>query len=612
MDKRFFITVNRMAKTLAVIIALALIPPLIPAAGPVATGGAAYAAGMVPEIVIEKLFSEPSDSIPVRFLVTDESGNTVNLSSVSISISKSGVSSETLAILNEQDDLTNGIITLSHGARVSIQGGDPGGNVYIVTELTPSGYADPEISGDFLSKGSDSARTKSLAFETPVVTFTNTKLPTGSLTVGKELAVAYADWGVNSDTEYHISVEELDDSGNPAGLVFVRDTAGAADYYRVGSVDAGGPYYYNGLICGAGDLVTEIPFTETRPVMLSNLRLGGRYEVREIEEDGSHYTTTYTGNGLPLMDGATITVTNTYVHGTGNLTIKKELYGEYSDLGVDESTIFKATVADLHGRPGPGGEPNILRFKNTPESNGSYFCVGNEIDGFSGEYQSAYITEIPFTAGKPVVLTNLWASEYDVRESAPTPAPVATTYDGDPVELPTDGNAVVIIANTYVKPAVKSDGSEDPPTDPTKDNDPETKDPDDEDTPAEESDADESANDPSDSDNPTETANMTRYAPPGGSDPYIPPNPTLPGHSIEPGDDGRYIEFDEEGVPLGEWRWEEVIEEWIFDEYPPLGSLPRTGADNLPGLLIILACLSVAGPVLIQKRTSAYHAKHNK
>ncbi|MCL1805003.1 MAG: hypothetical protein FWG28_03230 [Clostridiales bacterium] len=485
------------------------------------------------------------------------------------------------------------------------------GNVYIVSEVVPPGFSNPAISGDYGEKGSNYATVTADSSEFPVLTFTNSKV--GGLTIRKELAVAYADWGVKNDTEFKAEIMDLDAPGSPA-LVFVRDTDGSADYYCVGNASSGGPYYYGGAACGAGSLVTSIPFAAANPVTLANMPLGKRYEVKEIDENGLHYTTTYAGNGLPLTDGAAVTVTNTYVHGTGNLTIRKALFGDYKDMGVGESTVFTATIADLHGTPDAGGGPNILRFKKQPEANGSYYCVGNEVDGFSGGYTGEYIIEIPFTAAKPTVLTNLWAGEYQVMESASDPAPAAVTYDEGPTLLPTDGNAVASIANTYTKPAVKPPADGDPATDPPKDDDKDTEDPDPDDPDGEEPPADpddpDDPRDPDDPDGPRGTANITIYAPPGGSDPYIPPNPTVSGHAIEPGDDGIFIEFDEEGVPLGEWHWEEVIEEWIFEEYPPLGSLPITGAAGLAWSSVLLACLSAAFLLLIVRSKSAYTGKH--
>ena len=58
-------------------------------------------------------------------------------------------------------------------------------------------------------------------------------------------------------------------------------------------------------------------------------------------------------------------------------------------------------------------------------------------------------------------------------------------------------------------------------------------------------------------------------------------------------------------MPLGEWRWDEETERWIFDEYPPLDRLPRTGAiakDKSPsaGFLTVLFLLAIAGAALIR------------
>ncbi|MDR2770817.1 MAG: hypothetical protein LBB57_02140, partial [Clostridiales Family XIII bacterium] len=87
--------------------------------------------------------------------------------------------------------------------------------------------------------------------------------------------------------------------------------------------------------------------------------------------------------------------------------------------------------------------------------------------------------------------------------------------------------------------------------------------------------------------------------PPGGGDPPPPPPgedpstepgegenpnereeptvPETPGRNVVPGENGVYIELDENGIPLGEWRWDEPTQQWIFDEYPPLADLPQTG-----------------------------------
>jgi fimbrial isopeptide formation D2 family protein len=96
--------------------------------------------------------------------------------------------------------------------------------------------------------------------------------------------------------------------------------------------------------------------------------------------------------------------------------------------------------------------------------------------------------------------------------------------------------------------------------------------------------------------------------------PSEPPAVAAPGNSLIPGPNGGYIEIDENGVPLGEWHWDEEEERWIFDEYPPLDRLPQTGAiakDEWPstGFLTVLFLLAIAGAARIRfgkgRRTAA-------
>lgn len=88
--------------------------------------------------------------------------------------------------------------------------------------------------------------------------------------------------------------------------------------------------------------------------------------------------------------------------------------------------------------------------------------------------------------------------------------------------------------------------------------------------------------DPSEPTDPGETTAPTTPITP-------PPVPTAPGNTLEPSENG-YIEFDENGTPLGEWTYDEELDEWIFDEFPPLGNLPLTGylAQNNRWLYLVL------------------------
>ena len=99
--------------------------------------------------------------------------------------------------------------------------------------------------------------------------------------------------------------------------------------------------------------------------------------------------------------------------------------------------------------------------------------------------------------------------------------------------------------------------------------------------------------DDGDSEPPTESPTEPPQTP-GGNDPNVPPNPIVPGHVLVPGDeDGVYVELDDNGVPSGEWHWDDNDKIWIFEEYPPLSFLPRTGDGSAASayLIIILVML---------------------
>ena len=79
---------------------------------------------------------------------------------------------------------------------------------------------------------------------------------------------------------------------------------------------------------------------------------------------------------------------------------------------------------------------------------------------------------------------------------------------------------------------------------------------------------------------------------------------TTDGNTLEEGEDGNYIEVDPAGVPLGEWHWDDDLEEWVFEEYPPpLANLPQTGLSNISDLLAIIGIVFMAtGLTLIPRK----------
>ena len=98
---------------------------------------------------------------------------------------------------------------------------------------------------------------------------------------------------------------------------------------------------------------------------------------------------------------------------------------------------------------------------------------------------------------------------------------------------------------------------------------------------------------------------------PGGRDSETPPLPTIEGHQLVPGDDNTFIELDEEGVPLGQWSYDDEEEMWIFEEFPPLGGLPDTGAGRVSNMYLLfgVSLLGMAAVQLLGRKRRLTHGK---
>jgi uncharacterized repeat protein (TIGR02543 family) len=66
---------------------------------------------------------------------------------------------------------------------------------------------------------------------------------------------------------------------------------------------------------------------------------------------------------------------------------------------------------------------------------------------------------------------------------------------------------------------------------------------------------------------------------PGGGDADVPPTPHKQGNTVEPAEDDTWIENDGEGNPLGEWRWDEDEQLWVFSEYAASDEELQSGDD---------------------------------
>jgi len=81
----------------------------------------------------------------------------------------------------------------------------------------------------------------------------------------------------------------------------------------------------------------------------------------------------------------------------------------------------------------------------------------------------------------------------------------------------------------------------------------------------------------------------------GSRDTLAPRNPITPptnGGGVIMSEDGRWLAIDSQGVPLGEWIWDEYHEVWVFEEFTQqnglLGVIPQTGLpDNTMNWLLL-------------------------
>lgn|GEM_PF-2845802 len=119
--------------------------------------------------------------------------------------------------------------------------------------------------------------------------------------------------------------------------------------------------------------------------------------------------------------------------------------------------------------------------------------------------------------------------------------------------------------------------------------------------------------------------NLTTAPPaPGGNNPEIAPITNAPTNTLIASEDGTmWFEFDEDGVPLGAWVWDDATDMWIFDEDVPLAYfpaapvgaglvtgvastlMPQTGLNSLSttfGLLFIFIAVIAVGTLMLIKQ----------
>ncbi|MCL2548800.1 MAG: DUF5979 domain-containing protein, partial [Symbiobacteriaceae bacterium] len=314
------------------------------------------------------------------------------------------------------------LITLTAGQPVTIT--NLWANVtYEVEELSGANYAiSYQGNGVMFEEGQNST-----------VTVTNTfSSGTGNLIIDKRLAGSFTDWGVDNATVFKVTIKDttLDNY-----LLFKTVPEIDGSYRCIGNNVGGLSETYT------GETTMELPVSGQQPLIISNLWLGAVYVAEEAASP--HSKPSYTGNGAVYTPGqnSSITITNTYEHGTGAIIVKKDLAGSYGGWGVNNNTTFEVTIRDRT-------DNNTLLFKTTPEADGTFRCIGNDVNGLSEAYSGETTTKLTFSAGRPLAVSNLWANHvYEVIETAGSHLDVA--YIGNGTAFQDGQNSVVTVVNTY-------------------------------------------------------------------------------------------------------------------------------------------------------------------
>jgi hypothetical protein len=407
----------------------------------------------------------------------------------------------------------------------------------------------------------------------------------GLLVISKELEGSPHDWGVDGSTVFGARIKCL----NTGKYMLLTETDG--QYFHTDFDDRGTLIKFSQ---GFAAVVRDIP--------------AGEYE---IEESGGRYQTRYVYNANVNAVSFTeddnhearheVRVINTYESGEGAVIVEKRLAGYPRHWGANNATVFGAFVRDADNK-------SFLRF-GARVSN-TYSLIGdNGVDirpdqpgGLPLGHTLAEYT-IGFTAAQAITLTNLPEGRFEIFEIAGSGYAAAIDgYDaGETFVSLTESQPTrtVTITNTFreqppdTPPVTPPTNYPEPPEEP--DPGPEPPEPPDPEPGPGPSDPEEP--DPIEPDPPVFPENPAVVLPPGttpgdfpgidfeatqpdpdrpgGTNPNAPPMPNSPGYTIMPfiDEDGEiyFIEFDDEGVPLGEWRWDDDEEMWIFDDDIPLG-----------------------------------------
>jgi fimbrial isopeptide formation D2 family protein len=266
--------------------------------------------------------------------------------------------------------------------------------------------------------------------ETQVVTVTNRyKRSSGKMSIFKALEGSPENHAVNNNTVFQVRVS---DEAHENFLVFDETQRTQDGSYRVvGHLDCGdgacipyssrdiapyGTIHFSQQPTGGWNaILTELPLSVNKPVLISNLWTGDNHFYRVEEVSGASNTISYSlnkGVSVPSLNGISvpagddasmiINITNTYEHVAGNMAIYKELAGFYAYWNVDDDTVFFTKVHD------EAYNDSALVFE--PQGDGSFKYIGH-LDCGSACAECTddfgYVTEIPFSVNAPALLTGM-------------------------------------------------------------------------------------------------------------------------------------------------------------------------------------------------------------
>ena len=260
------------------------------------------------------------------------------------------------------------------------------------------------------------------------VTITNTyEHGSGNLVIRKTLEGFPRDWGVDENTVFTARIKDVTDNN-----------------YLLFSIQEDGTYLAfgnNGSETPTKDTRELVRFTASKPVVLTGLWVNQEYVV--IESAGPNYTASYQGKEamlpqvMPESGNMNVTITNTFDHGIGNITISKYLAGKPNNWNVNERTVFTARVRDVTD----ADNKYDIYFDRQPD--GQYETVDS---GLSQEPTGSPI--VRFTASSPITLTKLWENRiYEVVEDGGEQ--YTATYSGNNAPIPESGNMNVAITNIF-------------------------------------------------------------------------------------------------------------------------------------------------------------------